>query len=260
MAIPMNPEPPENLQAFYENEYHKRRKLSAPPRNDDFTYGQVLSVLRPYLRPGLTALDLGCSNGKLSLYMAKAGCDVLGVDLARNAVELATQSAAAHHLSNATFQAMDFVRDWQQPDAFDLIFSSFVLEHIPDDREFIDKIAYALKPGGQLLLLTATTYSLPALVSRVIRSSAIFYLDEDVGHVHRYNRGSLGKLLANAGLTVTRTGYLDSALRDWTIQCKPMLPLRVVWSRPYIRSAFNALDALLARILFPGTIYVSATK
>ena len=144
----MNHNPPEDLQAFYENEYHKDRKPSTPPRDDDFTYGQVLAVLRPYLRPGLVTLDLGCSTGKISLYMAQAGCDVLGIDLARNAVDLARKSATVYNVNNATFQAMDFVRDWLQPDAFDLVFSSFVLEHIPDDAGFIEKIAYALKPGG----------------------------------------------------------------------------------------------------------------
>jgi SAM-dependent methyltransferase len=39
-----------------------------------------------------------------------------------------------------------------QPGSFDIIFSTSVLEHVEDDKTFIEKIAVLLKPGGKVIL------------------------------------------------------------------------------------------------------------
>jgi len=50
-------------------------------------YAQVINQIRPHIRPGMEVLDIGCNNGYSSLYMAKLGCEVLGIDIADNAIE-----------------------------------------------------------------------------------------------------------------------------------------------------------------------------
>jgi SAM-dependent methyltransferase len=221
-------------------------------------HGQVLAQLRPHLRPGLKVLDLGCDRGGVSLYMARAGCEVLGIDLARNAVEVAQRGAVEQELPNAHFAALDFVRDWNEPAAFDFIHSSFVLEHVPDDQGFMDKVALALKPGGELLLLTGARYSSAAWVGRYLPWLCIG--DREVGHFRRYSGTGLRKLMSAAGLVVERTAFLDSALREWTILCKPIRRIQRLWGLPGIRSAFNSLDAALAHFAFPGTVAVHCRK
>src|SRR5579884_2448767 len=50
-----------------------------------------------------TVLDLGCGSGWLSIFLAREGFDVTGVDLAAHAIELAQQWAQQESLGNARF-------------------------------------------------------------------------------------------------------------------------------------------------------------
>src|SRR6186997_2048408 len=68
--------------------------------------GEAL-VQRIGLGRGLRVLDLGCGDGTTALPAARAGADVLGVDIARNLVEAGNRRAAAAGLSNLRFQEGD---------------------------------------------------------------------------------------------------------------------------------------------------------
>src|SRR6187401_2887821 len=68
--------------------------------------GEAL-VQRIDLRGGPRVLDLGCGDGTTALPAARAGADVLGVDIARNLVEAGNRRVAAAGLSNLRFQEGD---------------------------------------------------------------------------------------------------------------------------------------------------------
>src|SRR5262245_38471014 len=73
---------------------------------------------------GLKVLDLGCGDGTTALPAARAGADVLGVDIARNLVEAGNRRAAEAGLTNIRFQQGDATNLQAIPDdAFDLIVS-----------------------------------------------------------------------------------------------------------------------------------------
>src|SRR4051812_9707059 len=90
----------ESMRHFYEVNYQRAWAVPGVIADDSFMYGQVLMALRPYIRPGMRVLDLGCNDGVLSLYLASKGCQVVGVDLARNAIDLARTAAARSNLAN----------------------------------------------------------------------------------------------------------------------------------------------------------------
>ena len=247
-----------DLRQFYEGGCYAATKPPRLMRSDNFMYGQILKQMRPYLRPGAKVLDLGCHTGGLSLYMARRGCEVLGLDLARNAVAMAAQGAEAYGFGNASFQAMDFITEWEQPDAFDFVLCSCVIEHIPDDAQFVRKIAMALKPGGKLLMMAPSVHSTTHKMSR--RAPHLFHNDEDVGHLHRYTTKSLAEMMQQAGLQVKRMAFLDGPLRDWSIICKPLSKSLRLWRQRGIRVLFNGLDSLLARFIVASLVAVHAEK
>lgn len=248
-----------DLREFYEKQYFRDLNIAHIPKEDDFVYGQVLGELRPYLKKDLVVLDLGCNNGNLSLYMARKGCNVTGIDYARNAVEAAQHSAEHYGIHNIQFKSMDFLQDWKEPAVFDLVLCSHVIEHVPEDELFLQKISFSLKPGGTLLLFTPTVYSSFIMINKLFTGRSRH--DEEVGHLRRYTKKILVERLSSAGFKRIRSVYLDSALRDWFMICIPLRVFNRIWGLPVIRTLFNFLDYVLAKLFFfPAAIGVHAKK
>jgi ubiquinone/menaquinone biosynthesis C-methylase UbiE len=87
--------------------------------------GEVL-VQRVGITKGLKVLDLGCGDGTTAVPAAKLGADVLGIDIARNLVEVGNRRAAELGLTNIKFQEGDASNLEQVPDkSFDLVVSVF---------------------------------------------------------------------------------------------------------------------------------------
>ena len=249
---------PNRLRDFYEADYPRGQLETPLLADDDFIYGQVIGQLRPYLRPGLKVLDTGCGIGALSLYMASRGCEVLGVDIAGNAVQAARANAARLGVRGAQFEIMDFATDWHEPHAFDFVLSSFALEHVSDDHRFMEVLASALKPGGHALIFTGATGSTVVTLGRLFPWA--YVTDAEAGHVRRYTRASLARVTQEAGMVAQRTLYLDGLIRQGAILCKPLRGIQRVYGLPVLRRIVNGCDELLARILSPGTVAVHALR
>src|SRR5271170_8026429 len=59
------------------------------------------------IRPPLRALDLGCGDGTTAVPLARAGAEVLGIDIAGNLVEAGNKRAAQAGLRQLKFQEGD---------------------------------------------------------------------------------------------------------------------------------------------------------
>jgi 2-polyprenyl-6-hydroxyphenyl methylase/3-demethylubiquinone-9 3-methyltransferase len=100
---------------------------------------------------GVRVLDIGCGAGLLSEALAKAGCDLLGLDASAEAIAAARVHAAGQGLSlrYQTGAAEDL-----QGDTFQVITALEVIEHVADPASFIASLAALLQPGGLLFLST----------------------------------------------------------------------------------------------------------
>jgi SAM-dependent methyltransferase len=78
------------------------------------------------------------------------------------------------------------------------IYSLNVLEHIQDDKAVIQAMADRLAPGGRLLIYVP---AFPILFTS---------MDRKVGHHRRYRMRQLASLISQAGLTITKSSYIDS--------------------------------------------------
>ena len=246
------------LQEFYEKHFERGDRIPAIPKNDDFMYTLVIRELQSYLRPNLGVLDLGCNTGNLSCD-GPQGCNVLGSDIARNAIETARKSAKYYQIHNARFEAVDFVSERVALDAFDFILCSHVVEHVPRDDLFLRKLFVSTKRGGTLLLITPTIYSSFYLLNKYLKGYVAH--DQEAGHLRRYSRTGICSALEAAGFDITKVVYLDSVLRDWFILDKKLRRFNSIWSRQLVRKAFNSCDSLLGNLfLFPSAICVHAQK
>jgi 2-polyprenyl-6-hydroxyphenyl methylase / 3-demethylubiquinone-9 3-methyltransferase len=103
---------------------------------------------------GIRALDVGCGGGILSESMARAGADVLGIDLAQEVLTVAKLHAleAEVQLEYSSVAAEDLAR--QRPAAFDLVTCMELLEHVPDPAASMAALAALVKPGGDVIVST----------------------------------------------------------------------------------------------------------
>jgi len=102
---------------------------------------------------GVRVLDIGCGAGLLSESLAKAGCNVLGLDAAPDPVAAARAHAAGQglRLEYISGTAEDLLTAGEK---FQVVTALEVIEHVADPAAFVVTLAGLLEPGGLLFLST----------------------------------------------------------------------------------------------------------
>jgi 2-polyprenyl-6-hydroxyphenyl methylase/3-demethylubiquinone-9 3-methyltransferase len=86
--------------------------------------------------------------------MARAGADVLGVDLAPAVLEVA-ELHAMHAKITVQYRAIAVEKlAAERPAEFDLVTCMEMLEHVPDPAAALGALAALVKPGGTLIVST----------------------------------------------------------------------------------------------------------
>jgi SAM-dependent methyltransferase len=135
--------------------------------------GEAL-VQRIGITKGLRVLDLGCGDGTTALPAAKAGAEVLGVDIARNLVEAGNRRAAELGLANCTFQQGDATNLQQIPDQrFDRVVSIFGAMFAPKPFDVAKEMVRVTRPGGRVVMGNWIPND-PTLVAQILRISSAY--------------------------------------------------------------------------------------
>jgi ubiquinone/menaquinone biosynthesis C-methylase UbiE len=102
------------------------------------------------VRPGMHCVDIGCGGGEVTFEIARlvgAGGRVTGMDLDEIKLSLARAAASSRGLTNVDFRAAD-VDDWHEPDAYDLVYSRFLLQHVTRPLDLVRRMWSAVRVGG----------------------------------------------------------------------------------------------------------------
>lgn len=109
----------------------------------------------PGRRPlaGLSALDLGCGGGLVSVPLARMGADVTGLDAGEEAIGAARTYAAQAGISIeyrvGTAEALA-----ETGAQYDLVTALEIVEHVADVTAFLRAAQALVKPGGLLVIST----------------------------------------------------------------------------------------------------------
>ena len=146
--------------------------------------------------------EIGCGYGLVQKQMEQHhGVIVDGFDLNANALR---DSVAANH-PRYCYNIFDCQPQFAA--RYDVLILFDVIEHIEQEKLFLDAVLFHLKPGGLLLI------NVPALMS--------FYsvYDKVVGHQRRYTYRTMEALCAGTGLEKIAATY-------WGLPLIPILWLR----------------------------------
>jgi ubiquinone/menaquinone biosynthesis C-methylase UbiE len=116
-------------------------------------------------------LDIGTGPGHIPLLVAEAIPEafIVGVDLARNMIEIAERRRAASPVgARVEFRLADAKGLPFADQSFDAVFSNTILHHIPDPRPFVAEAWRVLRPGGVFLIRDLFRPETEAEVERLV--------------------------------------------------------------------------------------------
>lgn len=136
-------------------------------------------------------IEIGPGEGDVSNLLCESGLYGYGIEFSGKIHERLTQTMK-NHISAKRYSIIktDFMKDEFDFRA-DLIFSIMVMEHIENDKLFINKMKRLLKPGGNLVVIVPG------------RKNKWGIEDEISRHFRRYDRGDLLNIFHCEGIDNT---------------------------------------------------------
>ena len=196
--------PAEEYYSFYDYNklalvYHKISALYHSKNN--FFVNVFLSPFSPllytyYIKENLNVLEIGCGNGmKLDIYQKygahTSGLEPYGPELGRKERKLGIQRK---NIQNVEYKDNNF----------DCIILKEVLEHIPNQREVLEKCYKWLKPNGKMIITVPNTSS---LLKNIFSGNWFGY---DVPrHVYNYNPNNISYYLKKFGFKINKIRKYD---------------------------------------------------
>lgn len=142
-------------------------------------------------------LDLGCGNGRDSLYFHQLGLDVIGIDASESAIEMLQDKIKVERKRDIYFICDDFVRSSMiYAERFDYCYSRFSLHSITEcqEDELLSNVYAALKEGGKFFIEARSIHDEIYGMGEKVGEDSYIYED----HFRRFLRQEKieGKLLA----------------------------------------------------------------
>jgi ubiquinone/menaquinone biosynthesis C-methylase UbiE len=127
------------------------------------------------ITPSMRVLDLGCGDGTTAVPLARAGAEVVGIDIARNLVEAGNKRAAAAGLTRLKFQEGDACDLQGVGDhSFDLTISIFGAMFAPRPFDVAREMVRVTKPGGRIVMGNWIPNDPTSFVSQLLKISSSF--------------------------------------------------------------------------------------
>jgi ubiquinone/menaquinone biosynthesis C-methylase UbiE len=130
-------------------------------------------IFSPYLKKGMTVMDVGCGMGFFSIGMARMVGDtgkVISVDIQQKMLDIlqkrALKTGIGHriHIHCATPNGIDLTRHFGN---IDLALTFWMVHETPHIENFINEIFSLVKSGGRYLLAEPKGHVSPALFKRI---------------------------------------------------------------------------------------------
>jgi SAM-dependent methyltransferase len=191
-TVTVNPFPTaEELTAYYQAYTGSKMYKPKEAKKIRRSTGRVKRMKK--ISSGKTFLDIGCNCGFTVKAALNEGLDAKGIDIDTAAVQYATETFSLH------FNAIS-VQDYAaKGHKADMVYTSEVIEHVPDPDGFVKAIADILEPSGVLYLTTpqGNHWSYPQDISNVKTV-------HPPSHITYFSKKGISILLEKHGIVVEK--------------------------------------------------------
>lgn len=146
---------------------------------------------------GIKFLDIGCNYGFTVKAALELGLDARGIDIDQTAVRASGEMFGSQYFE--TISVQDFAARGEKAD---IVYTSEVIEHVPDPDLFAASVAKILNPGGILFLTTpdAGHFAVP-------RNFAAWTDVMPPEHLTYFTKNGLIRLFSRHGLSHINFGF-----------------------------------------------------
>lgn len=177
----------------YWNDFYKRDMACETPSLFALYVGE-------YVKAGKTLLELGCGNGRDSLFFRKLGLKVVAVDASEDAIAMLKRE---HNDNSISFINDDFVASEKlYKEKYDYIYSRFTLHaiNLQQETKLLENVVYSLKDEGLFFIEVRSVNDELYGKGQAVEKDAYLYND----HFRRFIRiDELVDKLQNRGLSIT---------------------------------------------------------
>lgn len=186
-----------NRDESYWDSYYMGKEAKTRSMSDPSLFAQF--VLSKYMEAGKDLIELGCGNGRDSIFFAKSGLNVTGIDASKIAID---QLHDTFDLDNCTFICDDFVNaETIYQIQYDYCYSRFTLHAINEQQEtqILLKAYNMLKDRGYFFIEARSIRDGKYGLGRNVERNAFIY----DGHYRRYiDMEELGQKLKSVGFVL----------------------------------------------------------
>jgi ubiquinone/menaquinone biosynthesis C-methylase UbiE len=169
-----------------------------------------------HVKPPLRVLDLRCGDGTTAIPLARAGAEVVGIDIARNLVEAGNGRARQQKLDRLRFQEGDACSLQGVSDhEFDLTVSIFGAMFAPRPFDVAREMVRVTRPGGRIVMGNWIPNDPTSFVSQLLTISSSFMPPPPEGFISPMTWGVESNIVERFGragvtpdrITMTRDTY-----------------------------------------------------
>lgn len=178
-------------------------------------YRKMMDLIEINLDKNKVVLDAGCGDGKKTFYFSKFVKEIYGIDINSIDVEIAKEEYG--NIGNLLFKVSSVDQLPFKDASFDLVYSTWVIEHLKEPHKFINECYRVLKPGGVLILWVPNIKSFFGIATKMMPLSfkvkmlamLLRETEEEVPHRECYYRANSVRKLDKLCKGMFRRIYLQ---------------------------------------------------
>jgi methionine biosynthesis protein MetW len=167
----------------------------------------------PMIETGERIIDIGCGEGSFGTRIRGRYKELYGIDISKDAVELAMQSGVIASCVNLNVDPAPF------PDGFfDAAVTLDVIEHVFDPIRFVKEIHRILRPGGYVVVSTPNIRKIQRVITLMkgrFPHTSYDPVGFDGGHLHYFTSRDLQDILESCGFSIEFVDGICSDRRSW---------------------------------------------